>query len=235
MNAAIDFGNTQSKLGLFEGNNLVKTYVFSDDTLLRKQIDESNISQIIVSNVGKTRLLFVNQLKEHFTVHVFSHKSHIPIYNQYGTPKTLGMDRLAGVIGANALFPNQASLVIDLGTCITYDFITKDKAYLGGGISPGMRLRSKAMNDYTANLPLIEDFKQIDIIGKNTIDSLTSGIVNGIIFEIEGLMRAYQKRFGIFNTVMCGGDAIFFDSNIKASIFVRQEIVLIGMKSSLMR
>lgn len=233
MNIALDFGNTQTKLGLFQQGNLEKVLVFQEDHQLSITIAELNPSKIIVSNVGQSRLTFVKELEKNYPVVIFSHQSHIPIINCYDTPKTLGMDRLAAVIGAQVLFPNQASLVIDLGTCITYDFITKDKKYLGGGISPGMRLRNKAMHDYTANLPLLEQFSSTHLIGTNTRNSLLSGIVNGISFEIEGLIRAYQEGFGIFNTVMCGGDAIFFDSNIKASIFVRQEIVLIGLNEVL--
>ncbi|MGB0524273.1 MAG: type III pantothenate kinase [Flammeovirgaceae bacterium] len=229
MNAVIDFGNTQAKLGIFEQNQLTQIETFSSDHELGACLKQKKIAHLIVSNVGKSRMLFVNELKKHFQVVEFTHQTPIPIMNNYGTPESLGMDRLAGVIGATVLFPDKANLVIDIGTCITYDFITLEKEYLGGGISPGMRLRNLAMNNYTANLPLVEDFTNIELLGKSTVACLKSGIVHGITFEIEGLIAAYQKSFGIFNTVLCGGDAIFFESKLKASIFVRQEIVLLGL------
>lgn len=229
MYAAIDFGNTQSKVGYFKADQLLSVHTFIDDQKLLQSVIAQKISHLIVSNVGKSRLLLVNELRKLVPLFEFTHQSRIPIQNKYSTPKSLGVDRLAAVIGASTLFPNEASLVIDLGTCITYDFITKDKEYLGGGISPGMWLRNKSMNAYTANLPLIDNFKDAQLIGNSTESCLRSGIVYGIAFEIDGLIDSYQKSFGIFNTVMCGGDAIFFESKVKASIFVRQEIVLLGL------
>lgn len=233
MNASIDLGNTQTKIGLFSGERLVETFSLTDLRDLAESLKAKGVTQIIFSQVGKVQFSLVQSLKKYFQVWVLTHQTAIPIQNKYGTPETLGMDRLAGIIGAWTLFPNQASLVIDMGTCITYDFITQSGEYIGGSIAPGMHMRARAMHEFTAKLPMATLGEQPDLIGTNTQECLQSGAMNGVRYETEGIIHAYQERFGLFNTVLCGGDTNFFATQLKASIFARPEAVLVGLNAVL--
>ena len=234
MNASIDLGNTQGKIGLFEGDRLVELFTFKEDEEGLSFLNEKQPKLLIVSNVGRKRQgSFFDALAIDFQVITLDSQTLLPITNSYKTPETLGMDRLAAVIGGQPFFPQQACLVIDMGTCITYDFITEKAEYLGGGISPGVWLRARAMHEFTANLPMIPNISSTPLVGQTTEECLKSGVVNGVTAEIEQIIAQYQARFGIFNTVLCGGDANFFESQLKAHIFVRQEVVLIGLNTVL--
>ena len=162
-----------------------------------------------------------------------SHETPVPIQNQYGTPATLGMDRLAAVVGASYSFAGQDCLVIDAGTCITFDYIDRDKNYLGGSISPGLAMKFKALHTFTGKLPLVEqtekNVEQVPLIGQDTVSCLQSGVFNGTLAEVEGLITTYTKQSPDLVTVMCGGDAPFFETNLKARIFAVPDLVLIGL------
>lgn len=149
--------------------------------------------------------------------------------NNYRTPESLGVDRIAGVVGANALFPHVNNLVIDMGTCITYDYIDAEGIYWGGGISPGMNLRFRAMSDHTVNLPNAEFDDPIGLLGNTTITCIQSGVINGICEELNGIINRYQSEKGDINVILCGGDANSFESKIKAHIFASPKLVLIGL------
>lgn len=235
INAVIDFGNTRGKWAIFSDNKIIDNGLLpSRPTDLLNTFGQYDLGHIISAKVGNDAAKLVPALKEHYTVHELTPQTPLPISNRYGTPQTLGMDRLAGVMGAWALFPQQASLVVDLGTCITYDFIDASGNYLGGGISPGMRMRSKAMSHFTSQLPLVENFDpSCPLIGKTTQECLASGAINGLAFEIEGHIQSYKDSFIIFNTLLCGGDASFFETKLKAPIFVRTELVMVGLNATL--
>src|SRR5690606_709080 len=155
--------------------------------------------------------------------------------NHYKTPQTLGLDRFAGVIGAAALYPEQNSLVIDAGTCITYDRIDKNRNYDGGGISPGLSMRFQAMHELTEKLPLIApDLHFMEKIGTDTRSSLLAGAQQGLINEALGFINDYELRFEALQIILCGGDFKFFDTRLKNSIFahsvkVEPHLVLIGL------
>jgi type III pantothenate kinase len=157
----------------------------------------------------------------------------LPIQNHYQTPDTLGMDRLAGACGAHALFPTQNCLVIDAGTCVTFDFVDGSGVYYGGGISPGLHMRFKAMHTFTAKLPLISPKAGVPLIGASTEASMQSGVVNGMIAEMEGIIARYAGKYAELRVILCGGDAGFFENQLKASIFASPELVLIGLNSIL--
>ncbi|MFT5618447.1 MAG: type III pantothenate kinase [Arenicella sp.] len=229
MNACIDFGNTEGKIGLFQNSKLLEIIPISVSSEVIGILQSKQVKNIIICNVGKEQDSFVQELEMYFSVFQLTHETPTPIINNYASPKTLGMDRLAGIVGVKSLFPNEASLVIDLGTCITYDFVSEDSRYSGGIISPGMRMRAKAMSEFTASLPMVENFDSTDLVGDSTQAALQSGVVNGVKHELESTINAYKDRFGIFNTVFCGGDAVFFESQLKAHIFVRKEIVMLGL------
>jgi type III pantothenate kinase len=156
----------------------------------------------------------------------------LPITIQYDTPHTLGVDRIAGACGAKQLFPDVHTLVIDAGTCVTYDFTDSQGIYYGGGISPGLRMRFEALHTFTAKLPLVEP-GQAPLIGTNTETSIQSGVVNGMLAEMDGIIRQYQEKYPLLQVILCGGDGSFFENRLKASIFASPDLVLIGLNSVL--
>jgi len=174
-------------------------------------------------------------LKKTYGLVELTEKTKIPIRNGYKTPRTLGKDRLAAVIGAYYMFPKKPCLVIDAGTCITYDFLSKAGTYLGGGISPGMMLRFKAMNDYTAALPLASFSKKAKYIGKNTKESLQSGAQWGFLLEIEGFINKYREQYPGLQVILTGGDSEYLSKNLKTKIFVNPNLVLDGLNKILKR
>ncbi len=145
----------------------------------------------------------------------------IPIKNTYHSPNTLGMDRLAAAVGANQLFPNQAILLIDIGTAIKYDYISAENCFEGGIISPGMRIRFEALHSFTKKLPLVSFVENPPLIGKNTEQCIQSGVINGMTAEICGMIENYQK-IGINQVIFSGGDATFFESQIKKATFAEE-------------
>ena len=153
----------------------------------------------------------------------------VPFKNLYKTPKTLGVDRIALVAGAVSQFSGHNILVIDAGTCITFDFVNSEGEYLGGAISPGLKMRFNSLNYFTANLPLLEIDELTDFIGKNTKESINSGVINGAIQEIDGVINQYNKKFLDLTVVLTGGDTNFLAKQLKSSIFANQNLLLQGL------
>jgi type III pantothenate kinase len=157
----------------------------------------------------------------------------LPIKILYATPQTLGVDRIAGSCGALQLFPGKNTLVIDAGTCITYDFTDSSKQYYGGSISPGLKMRFQAVHTFTARLPLVSPAENPELIGNSTETSIQSGIVNGTVAEIDGIIDRYRQKYPDLQVILCGGDGPFFENKLKASIFASPDLVLIGLNSVL--
>ena len=157
----------------------------------------------------------------------------LPIKNLYETPATLGKDRLAAAVGARAIFPGKNVLSIDAGTCITYDFLTKDGEYLGGSISPGIRMRFRAMHAFTGRLPLVEPEDFTGLIGKTTAESLLSGVINGVCEEIKGLIARYNEQYEDLTAVITGGDHEYLHNKLKINIFAVPDLVLPGLNEIL--
>lgn len=229
MNIAIDVGNTLTKVGVFQGGKLIRYFSCKTIEEVLLQVKGINIENVIISSVNKELKEISEALKAKGEILELSQFLSMPFTNQYKTPQTLGTDRLAGVAGAISIFPSSACLVIDMGSCITYDFIDKNKNYFGGGISPGMNLRFKSLNSFTAKLPLISPEPFDDLIGGNTKESILSGVVNGISGEINWIIERYQEVDEEIKIVICGGDAKFFETKIKERIFVIPELVVIGL------
>ncbi len=232
----IDIGNSRTKIAIFDDHKLVKNEVLDDLNAekLVYYLKEGSIQQSIISSVKDGIEALEKVLIEQTDYVRFSAASDININNQYKTPETLGLDRLAGVIGAKALYPGQNCLVIDLGTCITYDAIGKNNVYRGGSISPGLKMRLNAMHTLTGRLPLIplNDFDSLE--GNDTETSMLSGVVNGAFLEIAGFIELYKAQYSELRVILCGGDAIFFDTRLKNSIFAHTfktepDLVLIGL------
>lgn len=233
MNLVIDYGNSAAKVGIFDHQNLMQKLTFATADDLRNFLVSSDAENILISSVKEDSdlvLSWASRAKNKFRL---DYNFPLPITNRYATPRTLGVDRLAGVCGAREIFPLQHCLVIDAGTCITYDFIDKDGNFLGGGISPGLNMRFKAVHNFTARLPLVTAKGNVPLIGDSTESCIQSGVVNGLLEEIDGIIRQYQHKFEGLRVILCGGDSRFFENQLKASIFASPELVLIGLNSIL--
>jgi type III pantothenate kinase len=234
MNAAIDLGNTFAKIGFFAGNELVEVKKGLSIDELKTLLSLKNVKNLIISSVTRSQ----NELEEIFKEYNFnkiflSPITSLPIKKDYETPLTLGSDRIAGAVGANFLFPQQNCLIIDMGTAIKYDYVSADATFQGGIISPGMRIRFEALHTFTKRLPLVEAHEIPDLIGKSTISCIQSGVVNGIIAEVNGMIENYSK-LGNIQVILCGGDAPFFESQIKKPTFALSNLVLIGLNRILL-
>ena len=166
------------------------------------------------------------------SVTILSHLLPLPIALAYDTPETLGADRIAAAAGANALFPKHNNLIIDLGTCVTLDLIDKHGVFRGGIISPGLKMRMKAMAHFTSQLPDIsEEWTQFSsgLLGSSTKQCLLSGSFGGLKLEIQGVIDDLKKNFTSLNVIMTGGDVHYFESSIKAHIFAGSKIVQTGL------
>tara|TARA_R110002073_G_scaffold145532_4_gene297694 strand:- start:13597 stop:14325 length:729 start_codon:yes stop_codon:yes gene_type:complete len=236
MNLIIDIGNTQVKAAVFESSSLVEHFVF-DEKYFQNNI--KNILKKYVINKGilssvKTideELLSLLQQIPHFIE--LNSDTKVPFKNRYSTPETLGKDRIALVSAASIKFPNKNVLIIDAGTCITYDILNADNEYLGGAISPGIHIRYKSLNYYTSKLPELSITNEFSLIGDSTSNAIHSGIINGVIQEIEGLVNQYQERFEDLTVVLTGGDTKFLFKRLKNSIFANQNFLLYGLNKIL--
>ncbi|UOK43506.1 MULTISPECIES: type III pantothenate kinase [Flavobacterium] len=227
---AVDVGNTRIKVAVFEKHTVLTQDVFLREEAQKKieNIFKKNpkITESVLSSVGKLDDEVVDLLKKHSVLNVISSETHFPFQNNYETPKTLGVDRMVLASGATLMYPNQNRLIIDAGTCITYDFVTADDVYLGGAISPGLRLRYEALHNYTAKLPLLELEQPVHYIGNSTKEAIHSGVVNGILNEIDGFVSQYRQQYQVLTVILTGGDAEFLAKNIKNTIFANSNFLL---------
>lgn len=224
MNLTIDIGNTSIKVAIFNSNELVLVKKDVSRSEILDLITKYNISDCIISKVGSSEFndLGINTLK-------LTHETVLPIELSYETPNTLGVDRIATVCAAEALVPKTNVLVIDIGSCITYDYLSENKEFKGGSISPGPKLRAHAMHNFTASLPLVSEVDAINTIGRNTEMCIKSGIYNGISFEINGFISAFLEDYPHGKILLTGGYANSFESSIKESIFVDSNLVVKGL------
>jgi type III pantothenate kinase len=228
----IDFGNTFQKLAVFEGKNLIHKEIFQEmqpEVLIRFIEKKGPFYGIILSSVSNHSLEIENILTLSGKFFFLNPQTPIPIKNLYQTPETLGKDRIAAVTGAWSMLPGKNILVIDAGTCITYEMITKNGEYLGGGISPGIRMRFQAMHTFTGKLPFIEPEDFDELIGRSTRESLLSGVYNGVMAEISGIIGLYGEKFNDLNVIITGGDHQFLHNKLKISIFAVPDLVLLGL------
>jgi type III pantothenate kinase len=236
MNLAIDIGNTRTKIGVFQ-NGVLEYEQASENgaqDFLLEIATNHRVQNIILSTVASGLNQHIRQELERLCyVLELDAATPLPIRNLYQTPETLGKDRLAAIVGAYALWPGEHCLVIDAGTCITYDFLRQDGAFLGGNIAPGIGLRLKAMHTFTARLPLVPRGEVVEWVGRSTEEALRNGAQLGALLEIEGFIRYCQSRFGDIQVLFTGGDADFFAKNMKSQIFVHQNLVLLGLNQIL--
>ncbi|MCG8329975.1 MAG: type III pantothenate kinase [Chitinophagales bacterium] len=237
MNLAIDIGNTRVKVGVFDDARLEFYFVF-DNISLEKINDlatNHKIENIIYSSVNNSfNTEEIAKLSSNIVFLELTSDTPLPIKNLYRTPKTLGKDRLAAVIGAWANFPGKDCLIVDVGTCITYDILQADGAYLGGNIAPGINMRLKAMHAFTARLPELETRTiSRQWIGDSTDTAMQNGAQVGALMEATAFIDYCEQRFGTLEVIFTGGDADFFANHLKRKIFVNQNLVLEGLNKIL--
>ena len=236
-NLVIDIGNSRTKLAVFNNRELchVETRDLNDQAWLDSLINRFSISNSIVSSVNTKVNWFETELREKTEYTRFSPADQRSVNITYKTPDTLGLDRLANVIAAQFLYPNKNCLVIDAGTCITYDVIDSQGTFSGGSISPGLKMRFRAMHTFTGSLPLVDpDLNFTSFQGFDTVSSMTSGVQNGLFSEVSGFIESYNLHYPELQIILCGGDAKFFDTRLKNSIFAHAfktepHLVLIGL------
>jgi len=232
-NLCIDIGNTRVKFGVFLDDAIIEV----QRTGLREISDQLKvfsqkypISRMIVSS---TRLSIPDEIREYgqkMALYLeLSHETALPVKLDYDTPETLGRDRIAGAVGAFALYPGQGVIIVDAGTCITYDFLDHNGVFRGGNIAPGMNMRLRAMHEFTEKLPLAPFQMQNEILGKSTVGALQNGAIQGTKFEIESFIRRMQLKFGDLKVIFTGGDANNFVDFFNSKIFVVQNLILIGL------
>lgn len=228
MNIVLDVGNTYIKAGAFEGDALRWTQVYSEAHEVISKVQEMEPQHVFVSSVRKDKPF--DTLAASANLLYFNSETALPVKIDYKTPETLGTDRIAAAAGATVLFPDQHNLVFDCGTCLTHGIIDKSQTYHGGSISPGLEMRLKALAHYTARLPLVEiPVGNTDLTGKSTAESILSGVICGMQFEIEGFIAAYQNKYPAINVLLTGGNAPLFEKRLKEPIFVVAELNLIGL------
>lgn len=235
MNLAIDIGNQYTKLAIFDGQQLVYSYAYKKFKLkdLQDLHQQYPFENAILSDVSADIIKTEAWLQANTRYLKMTHDTPLPIANCYKTPKTLGLDRIAAAVGAYAEFPGQNCLVVDAGTCLTYEFVNSEGAYMGGSISPGLRIRFKALSRYTGKLPKLKK-QEIDYLtGGNTEESMLSGVINGTVAEINGMVERYRMEYPNLQVVLTGGDAKFFESYLKSDIFAIPNLVLKGLNNIL--
>ena len=232
----IDIGNTFVKLAVFKQDLLIQKVAFSQqqEMPIFDWITNQSVQNIIISDVTRAKAQsWIQGLNPSGVVVWLNEHTHLPITNGYHTPATLGRDRLAAVTGAHAQFPKSHCLVVDAGTCITYDFIDRDGHYWGGSITPGLNMRFRAMHEYTGQLPMVNLKRTPEWIGQSTEMALQTGVQQGVIHEINGFFDVYSKYWRHVKLILTGGDAVFLAEKLKKEIFVNQNLVLEGLNQIL--
>ena len=225
----IDQGNTTIKTGVFERDVLAEQTVHNSEKALVEYVKSFRPDHIILCSVHKNPKSLKKRLENLSKVMLVRYDMPLPFRILYETPQTLGVDRIAGVAGAQALYPDSNCLIIDAGTCITFDFIDRESCYHGGGISPGIEMRFRAMHKFTSGLPFVAPSGQQDLIGNSTTTSMRSGVINGTLAELEGIIDRYRQLFPDINIIICGGNLKFFEKKIKETIFAVPNLVLVGL------
>jgi len=229
----IDVGNTDVKYAVFQDSKIISKRI-GKLKFLKKEvstiINEFNfLKKAIISSVGELKEKDLNFITEQLDVLVLNVNTKLPFENAYKTPETLGVDRIALISASVMQYPEHNVLIIDAGTCITYDFITRDNIYLGGAISPGIKMRYQSLNNLTANLPLLKKTAPKNIIGNSSKESIHSGVINGILIEIDGVIQEYEKKYKDLTVILTGGDDDFLSKRLKSSIFANSNFLLEGL------
>jgi type III pantothenate kinase len=226
-----DFGNTRMKCAVFDGRELKELLVLENDSeeTIQQLVDRYHPQKSLLSSVIDHNPAIETILSASSKFHKLNHLSRIPITTPVGKPETIGADRLGLAVAAADLFPGKNNLVVGLGTAITYNFINKFNEFLGGGISPGMEMRFKSLEIFTAKLPLVTKDWNFPLVGYDTRTNILSGVILGMAKEIDGMIDAYAEKYGNFNVLLTGGDAPYFVYHLKNLIFADPNLIYKGL------
>ena len=237
MNLIIDVGNTRIKIAVYSDTDLIFQEQVSYENFEKKaleNIEKFCCKQGIIGAVGSLDNSQLQRIKDEILLIELDYKTKIPFNNSYATPKTLGVDRIALVAAAVTKFPNKNTLIIDAGTCITYDFVNFEGDYKGGSISPGITMRYQSLHRFTDKLPLLRASDDTHgITGNSTETSMHSGVQNGMIIEIEGVIQQYSKKNRDLTIVLTGGDLYFLSNRLKNGIFANPNFLIEGLNTIL--
>ena len=245
MNLCIDQGNSRTKVALMtDEGKMIAHFIYKSfsSAEVERLFDLYEITDSIISSVVNVEAAIVNTLhrrSQHFVL--FDHNTPVPIINTYESPQTLGQDRLAAAVGAKTLCPNENLLIIDVGSAITYDFVTEKGEYFGGNIAPGLKMRFTILQRMTKKLPLVEtdENELIPLFGKNTRDAIAAGVIRGVAYEVKGYMRTLTEKVPHFKTFLTGGNAPYILRNVRSSktekreLLFEKNLVLIGLNNIL--
>lgn len=226
-----DFGNTRKKAAVFIDDVMSEVFYLENDeektmeVILEKYRPEQSILSSVIKHDPSIETILASQT----TFHTLSSATKINFTTPVGKPETIGADRLALIAAAVHFYPKKNNLIIGLGSCITYNFVNQYHQFLGGGISPGMDMRFKAMHDFTALLPLEKETWNFPLIGYDTRTNLQSGVLNGMSAEIEGIIKKYQEKYSNFNVVLTGGNSSYFAGQLKTRIFADHNFLFKGL------
>jgi len=248
LNLVLDIGNTLQKIAVFNNDECVycQSFPVVTEEILIAVFDQFSIKYSIVSSVAEIDTQVIAFLNTRTKMIHYTHQTKLPVTILYKSVETLGLDRIANAVGAAALFPAQNVLSIQAGTCLVFDFVNAHNAYLGGSISPGMKMRFESLHEKTKNLPLIKTEKNPpnflepttliplsnnspNFLETDTPSSLSSGVINGICYEIDGFIESYKAKFEDLKVIFTGGDAPYLQKSIKNTIFAAPNLVLKGL------
>ena len=226
-----DFGNTRLKAAIFIKKELTEIRVLENGALqeVESLLQEFHPEKTILSSVIHHDKAIESLLAKHSKFHLLGPGTLLNFTTPVGKPETIGADRLAMVAAAVDQFPKQHNLIVSMGTCITYNFVNHEAAFLGGSISPGMSMRFKAMHEQTALLPLIDPSNDFTLVGYDTKTNLLSGVILGMAAEIDGIIGAYEEKYAKFNVLLTGGDICYFVPHLKKRIFADQNLIFKGL------
>ena len=233
MNLIIDIGNTSAKLAVFQNNKIIVSR-YIQVSMLALEIDKlllefNDISQGIISCVGMLPSKDIKLIQKKISLIFLNHDLKLPFKMRYETPKTLGSDRLALVAAGCIKYESKNVLIIDAGSCITYDFLDSNKNYLGGAIAPGINMRYNSLSHFASNLPLLSKKITQNLIGNSTDSCIHSGVIKGVLHEIEGAISDYKNKYPDLTVILTGGDTDFLCKQLKISIFANSDFLLDGL------
>jgi len=233
LNLCIDWGNTNIKAAIFDNNRLQKQFLFSEENALEQVSNIMDtykpVKAVLCAVVSHTEALAKLVRSKIPGLLVVDGRTSVPINNAYLSQDTLGPDRLVLVYAAYDENPTKNNLVISVGTCVTYNLVQNNKTFRGGAISPGLQMRAKALHTFTDMLPEVAVDEYAILLGYDTETCMQSGIFNGMLAEIDGMIAAYESKYSDFNAILTGGDAPYFASKLKSKIFADPGLLLRGL------